>query len=202
MKMINGVGHALTKEGDRAVAHLTERFVHRIGGHAVRHGEGAALTAVVDDSAAGGLHSKGGDHGGHVSLGDENAVEGADQSAGNQAEQEHNPNAARGVEHLDAKAGEERNLRAYGNINLTSADDHGHAQRDDTRGGSGLTEQGGNVAPAEKVGVDDDGDDQNQNEGNQIAVVREQAAHKRLAGQLLLAFLGVLHSVYSPFSSE
>ena len=67
----HGVGNALAEDGHCAVADLAEGVVHGIGSHAIRHGEGAALAEVVDDGAAGGLHGKGGDHGGHVSLGND-----------------------------------------------------------------------------------------------------------------------------------
>ena len=167
------IGQLKAEKVDGARRHLAERLIERLGGHAVCDGEGSALAKMVDDSTAGGLHGQRGNHGGHASLGHKKAVKGTDQRAEGQREQEHYPDVLGIVEHIDAKAGDDRHLRADGNIDLPGADDHRHAQRDNARHG-GLYEDIGDIAPNKKVGVDDDGNNHNQNKGYQIAVIRKQ----------------------------
>ena len=97
-----------------------------------------------------------------MTLGHQHPVEAADKKAQSQAENQHDPYVLRGVQYINAEARDDGDLRADGDIDLACADDHGHAQGDDACGGRGLREYIGNVAPAEKVGINSYGDDDDQ----------------------------------------
>ena len=134
-------------EADAAHGKLSEGSVQ-----CLVYRERAAGAEMVDDGAARALHGQRGNHGGHVSLCNKQAVDGADDDAERAAEQQHHNGAARLVQHFNAEAADDGKLGAHGNVDLPGRNDHAHPHSKHADHGA-LHKKVRNIGPGEEVRV-------------------------------------------------